>query len=66
MTNTLRMTMQDGTVREIALTDGQADAAAPACAIAYIPHDVRILVDADGHISVHDATAAALTHDAAA
>jgi hypothetical protein len=66
MTNTLRMTMQDGTVREIALTDRRPDAAAPVCAIAYIPHHERILVDDDGHISVHDARGIPQTHDAAA
>jgi hypothetical protein len=64
MTNMLRMTMQDGTIREITLTDGPATATLPSCAIAYIPQDDCILVDEDGQISVRDAVAP-LRHEAA-
>ena len=50
MTNTLRMTMQDGTIYGIALTDEQTMDTLQGRGFAYTPREERILVDDDDRI----------------
>ncbi|MFP5363941.1 MAG: hypothetical protein ACLGI5_14555 [Thermoleophilia bacterium] len=48
MTTTLRMTMQAGTIGEIALTDEQATNATQGRGVAYTVRDEGVVLDDDG------------------
>lgn len=53
MTNSLRMTIQDGTIRESGLTGEQTMDTMQGRGVAYIVRDESVVLDDDGQIIIH-------------